>query len=79
MLNWNIIHEMDEEDGKPTCWACDLTNEDAINEYGKFIWITIYPDRKYAVEFNDDGEYKVIKKTRSLKSAKEFVEKLNRW
>lgn len=37
-MNWNIIREMDDENGKPTCWAAKINSD----EYGRFIWITKY-------------------------------------
>lgn len=25
-LNWKIIHDCDEEDGTPTCWAAEINH-----------------------------------------------------
>lgn len=71
MLKWEIVHECDnEETGKPTLWAIEVNSQ----EYGKFIWVSRSGKSRYNVEVLVDGEYTTIKTTRSLKSAKEWVE-----
>ena len=67
-LSWKIIHECDDEDtGEPTCWSAVIDNP----MYGKYVWIT--KDDSYNVEVLDNGEFKVLKKCKSLISAKRWV------
>lgn len=40
-LNWNIVHECDDEDGNPTQWSSEINHP----KYGKYCWI------------NDMGDY----------------------
>lgn len=40
-LNWNIVHECDDEDGSPTQWSSEINHP----KYGKYCWI------------NDMGDY----------------------
>ncbi len=35
-LNWKIIHDCDEEDGTPTCWAAEINHQ----LHGNWCWIT---------------------------------------
>ena len=72
-MKWEVIREMDDENGKPTGWATTVNHI----EYGRFIWITKNSSNQYVVEFkNDFGCYEQLAKHRSLKKAKEYVEKL---
>lgn len=72
-MAWEVIREMDDENGNPTCWATTVNSVD----YGRFIWITKYGNNQYVIEFrNDFGCYEQLAKHRSLKKAKEYVEKL---
>lgn len=72
-MMWEIIKEMDDENGKPTCWATTVNSVD----YGRFIWITKYSTNQYIIEFKNDFEcYEQLARTKSLKKAKEYVEKL---
>ena len=75
MKEWKIIHEADDEEtGKPSMWSLEIMSK----EYGKFVWITLDSKEKYNVEAQLDGpdsEYTVLKSFRSLKSAKQWVER----
>lgn len=72
-MQWEIIREMDDENGKPTCWATEVNNTD----YGKFIWVTKFDKNRYFVEYkNEFGEFEQLAKFSSLKKAKEYAEKL---
>lgn len=72
-MNWNIIREMDDENGKHTCWAAKIDSD----EYGRFIWITKYSKSKYIVEYkNKYGDYEQLAKFGSLKAAKEYGNKI---
>lgn len=73
MLNWNVIHEMDDESGKPTCWGCELSNIEAIEEYGRFLWISKYAERKYYVECKQNGNIVKLKGFSSFKQAKNYA------
>ena len=35
-LNWKVIHDCDEEDGTPTCWAAEINHQ----LHGNWCWIT---------------------------------------
>ena len=37
-LNWEIVHECDDEQGNPTQWAADVTD----SKGRRFFWIDIY-------------------------------------
>lgn len=72
-MDWNIIREMDDENGKPTCWAARIDSD----EYGRFIWITKYGKSKYIVEYkNKYGDYEQLAKFSSLKAAKKYGNKI---
>lgn len=45
-LTWDIIHESDDENGKPSLWATEIDHKD----YGRFAWIVKYDDNTYSVE-----------------------------
>lgn len=42
---WRVVHEMDDENGNPTCWAMQINNR-----FGKFVWITLNHKNYYDVE-----------------------------
>ena len=70
MLNWEIIHEMDDEKtGAPTCWAAEINHQ----EYGKFIWITLDCEGKYNIEISINGNYKVLASCKTFPSAKRWT------
>lgn len=74
MLNWHVLHEMDDEKGNPTGWSCELSNPEAVEIYGKYLWISKYSDKKYSVEYMQGGEYVTLKNFTSLKAAKRYAE-----
>lgn len=69
MEKWNVIHDMDDEDGKPTCWALQINH----SKYGKFVWITLWNDDSYHVEVDRDGIFVTLASCKSLRSAKRWV------
>lgn len=69
MLKWNIIHEMDNETGDPTCWAAEINSP----EYGKFIWITLDDLDRYNVEISTEEEFETLVSCKSLSSAKRWI------
>ena len=71
-LKWEIIEEMNDDDGSPTCWATEIRHE----QYGKFCWITMISEDKYAVEILIDKEYITLKEFKTLNGAKRYVERL---
>lgn len=75
MLNWEIVHECDDEEtGKSTLWASEINSQ----EYGKYVWISLDCNNKYNVEVKpEDEDYRILKTTRSLKSSKQWAEKLS--
>lgn len=80
MKNWEIVHNMDGENGEPTCWSLEINHED----YGRFVWITLNPENKYDVEIECDTGYgydveigysgfKTLATCKSLERAKRWV------
>ena len=70
-LKWNIVHEMDNPDGSPTCWATEVNHP----SYGKYIWVT-ESENGYDVEF-DAGEagFRTLKPFKTVIGAKRWVTK----
>ena len=66
---WNVVHDCDSEDGSPTCWAKLIDHP----TYGKFVWISQYDDRQYAVEVIPVTDVKVLAVCKSLSGAKRWV------
>ena len=64
MLKWNVLHEMDDENGNATAWSTEVN--------GKNVWITKYPNT-YKVESEKYGELVTLVETKSLVSAKRWV------
>ena len=69
MENWEIIHEMDNEDGTPTCYA---------KRFGSQWWrVTQFSDRWAAetkVKAFDEPELVKVKNFKSAKTAIRWVE-----
>ena len=76
-LNWEIIHECDDDDGNPTQWALEINHP----LHGKFCWISETWTKQghyFAVEVLTDGEigricFKELVQCKSLTSAKRWV------
>ena len=66
---WNVVHDCDSEDGSPTCWAKRIDHP----TYGKFVWISQYDDRQYAVEVIPVTDVKVLAVCKSLSGAKRWA------
>ena len=66
-LNWNIIHDCDDENGNPSQWATKINHL----RYGKYCWIDDMGD--YFSVVVDCGQFKEIAKCKSLASAKRWV------
>lgn len=45
-LEWEIVHDADDEEGNPTMWVAVINHP----LYGKYVWISEYPDGDYHVE-----------------------------
>lgn len=69
MSKWEIVHDCDEENGNPTCWAKEINHQD----YGRFIWITENSDGKFDVEVDQGGDFRTLVTCKSLTSAKRWV------
>lgn len=68
-LNWNIVHECDDEDGNPTQWVSEIKHP----QYGKYCWIS-NAGEYFSVEVNRGGlKFKELAKCKSLASAKRWV------
>ncbi len=61
---WEIVHDCDEEDGTPTCWALKVSE-------GVFYWIDETSDGKF--EIIDHDGHTVLMKCKSLISAKRWA------
>lgn len=69
-MMWEVIREMDDENGNPTCWATTVNSVD----YGRFIWITKHSTNQYVIEFKNDFEcYEQLAKHRSLKKLRNML------
>lgn len=66
-LNWNIVHECDDEDGNPTQWSSEINHP----KYGKYCWINNMGDY-FGVEV-DYGGFTELVECKSLISAKRWV------
>ncbi len=69
MNKWQIVHDCDDENGVPTCWAKAINHLD----YGRFVWITEESDGKFNVEINQDEDFRTLVTCKSLTSAKRWV------
>lgn len=65
--NWEIVHDCDDENENPTCWAKEINHK----KYGKFVWITKGLDG-FDVEVNR-SEFETLVRCKSLSSAKIWV------
>lgn len=74
-LNWNIVHECDDEDGNPTQWSSEINHP----KYGKYCWINDMGDY-FGVEV-DYGGFTELVECKSLISAKRWVatQLMKRW
>lgn len=71
-IKWEIIEEMNDDDGSPTCWGATINNP----IYGKFCWISYLGEGYgYAVEIKNSDNIHVneIMRCKSLASAKRWV------
>lgn len=66
---WNVIHDCDDDDGQPTCWAKEVNH----CRYSKYVWISKQGDTEYAVEVIPDAETRTLMTCKSLTSAKRWV------
>lgn len=64
-LNWEIVHECDDEQGNPTQWAADVTD----SKGRRFFWIDIYSDGYFYV-IDSRKVFSEVSKCKSLTSAK---------
>ncbi|MCB8640018.1 MULTISPECIES: hypothetical protein [unclassified Holdemanella] len=69
MVNWEIVHDCDDENENSTCWVKEVNSE----RYGKYIWITLWADNKYHVEYKDGRDLVEITICKTLTSAKRWV------
>ena len=65
---WKVVHEMDDENGRPTCWAMQINNR-----FGRYVWITLNHKNYYDVEVDRNGEFKTLVTCKSMRSAKRWV------
>ena len=71
-LQWNIIHECDEEDGTPTQWCTEINHP----KYGKYCWINDIgsglTEKGFNVEVDMNGFIELVQ-CKTLASAKRWV------
>jgi len=68
MNQWNIVHDSDDDEGKPTCWCKEINNP----KYGRFVWIS-KTETGYDVEISQRNFVVLKKDCKSLASAKRWV------
>lgn len=71
---WEIVHEADTDDGKPTQWALEIDHE----FYGKYVWISgLLHDKdnivRYDVEVKSRLGSMILAECKTLASAKRWV------
>lgn len=66
-LNWEVIHECDDENGNPTVWSAEINH----SLYGKYCWITDM-SKHFSVEVDCDT-FEELAKCKTLASAKRWV------
>lgn len=64
---WTVIHDCDDDDGNPTCWARRIDGK-----HGRFVWITMHNNR-FDVEVMPYDDVVVLKTCTSLASAKRWA------
>ncbi len=65
---WNVVHDRDGENGKPTCWTKEVNHK----RYGKHIWITQNEYGMFDIEACANDFY-TLKTCKSLTSARRWV------
>lgn len=65
---WNIVHECDDDSGKPTEWVTQIDH----SRYGKYCWIDDMITY-FTVVVYDESQAKELVKCKSLTSAKKWV------
>lgn len=68
---WNIVEDCNDDNGKPTCWACKINSL----IYGKYLWIT-KNSNGYDIEYNINDEFITIATTLYLCDAFNQAESL---
>lgn len=68
LKDWKVIEECNDDNNNPTVWANTIESEN----YGKYCWIT-FDGKNYLVEVSTVGEFVVLAKCKSLRSAKRWV------
>lgn len=66
-IEYEIVHECDQEDGTPTCWATKYGNQ--------FWWIEIRPDGYYMCVTTIYGEQSDIRPCKSFGEAERWISK----
>ena len=69
-ISWNVIHESDDEKGRPTLWAAQVNSD----EFGKYVWIEKSDNGYDVVINNDNDDMVVIESFDFLDDAQNYVE-----
>jgi len=68
-LNWQVMHDCDDENGNPTSWTADINHP----YYGKYCWISDAGGH-FNVEISLGGfEFEELVKCKTLTSAKRWA------
>lgn len=65
---WKIIHDMDNDDGTPNCWAKKINH----NKYGEYVWINKTKEG-FNVEVKQYNDFTTLVTCKTLTSAKRWV------
>ena len=68
-LTWNIVHDSDDEQGRPTLWSAQVDSD----EYGKYVWIE-KSENGFDVVIDKGNEMTSIQSLDSLDEAQGYVE-----
>ena len=71
-LNWEIVHEADDDDGNPTMWSAKINSD----KYGKFVWVEVSENGFDVVVESGKDNYKTLKSFKTIGIAKKYAEQL---
>lgn len=71
-LDWEIVHEADDDDGNPTMWSAKINSD----KYGKFVWVEVSENGFDVVVESGKDNYKTLKSFKTIGRAKKYAEQL---
>lgn len=69
-ISWNIVHDADDDEGKPTTWSAQVDSD----EYGKYVWIEKSENGYDVVINNNHDDMVVFRSFDALDEAQNYVE-----